>query len=77
MNSNPIGEFCSRNYLEKAFRCSQHQKNGTYGLGYQSILRGNKKNVLICVGVGSGKTKRQEIDLYVPHHTANIQALLG
>ena len=74
-NKNFKGKNHPRIYLKDIFGFAEHQKKGTYGLGYRFILTRNTDNAVVnkAATVNNAKVKINSLDWYVPHYSANLE----
>ena len=68
-NKNIKGKYRVTFLLRDIFSFAEHQKKGTYGLGYKLTLTKNSDNAVLNKGyaINNAKNKVNSIDWYVPH----------
>ena len=73
-NKNNKGIYHVRIYLKDLFGFAEHQKTGTFGLGYKLTLTWNADNAVLNKGnaINNAKIKINSIDCYVPHYTMSL-----
>ena len=64
-----------RIYLKDIFGFAEHQKKGTYGLGYKLTLTRNTDNAVLNKdnAVANARVKINSLDWYVPHYSPNLE----
>ena len=74
-NKSIKGKYHIRFYLKDIFGFSEHQKKGTYGLGYKLTLTRNTDNAVLnkTNATAIDKIKINSLDWYVPHYTASLK----
>ena len=74
-NKNIKGKYHIKINLKYIFGFGEHQKKGTYGLGYKLTLTRNTDNAVLNKdnAVGNGRVKNNSIDWYVPHYSPNLE----
>ena len=74
-NKSIKGKYHIRIYLKDIFGFAEHQKKGTYCLGFKLTLTRNTDNTVLNKdnAVANGRVKINSLDWYVPHYSPNLE----
>ena len=74
-NKKLKGKYHLRIYLGDIFGFAEHQKTGTFGLGYKKTCTRNTCNAVLNKynATNKAKIKINAIELYVPHYTPSFE----
>ena len=74
-NKSIEGKYHIRTYRKNIFGFAEHQKKGTYGLGYNLTLTRSTDNAVLnkAAGTSNAKVKINSLDWYVPHYSPNLE----
>ena len=69
------GNFHLRSFLNDTFAFAEHQKTGTFGLGYKLTLIKSTDNAVLNKdnAINNAKIKVNALESYVPHYTISLE----